>query len=40
MNRRLLAGEYLVLGEHPDSFDSRYFGPLPQADLVAKLRKL
>jgi len=41
IHRRLEIGEYLVLGESSsDSFDSRYFGPLPQADLVARLAKL
>ena len=32
--RPLLAGEVFLLGDTPDSFDSRYWGPVPEANLV------
>ncbi len=32
-------GQAIVLGDHKDSFDSRYFGPLPVEDLTP-LRRL
>lgn len=32
--RRLARGEYFLLGAAPDSFDSRYFGPLQRRDLI------
>jgi conjugal transfer pilin signal peptidase TrbI len=33
MNRRLLPGELFVVGTLPRSFDSRYWGPVPSADV-------
>lgn len=33
MNRRLLPGELFVMGTLPRSFDSRYWGPIPAADV-------
>ncbi len=33
----LEADELLVLGEHPDSFDSRYFGPIKIDQVVAEV---
>jgi conjugative transfer signal peptidase TraF len=35
--RRLEAGEYFPLADAPDSFDSRYFGPVTKADLIGRL---
>ncbi len=32
--RPLLAGEVFLLGDTPDSFDSRYFGPVSAEDLA------
>lgn len=34
--RLLGTGELLVLGTGPDSFDSRYFGPVGRADILGK----
>lgn len=34
--RLLAAGELLVLGSAPDSFDGRYFGPVGQGDVIGK----
>jgi type IV secretory pathway protease TraF len=30
-------GRYFVLGEHPGSFDSRYFGMVPASSISAAL---
>jgi signal peptidase I len=30
--------EILVLGEHPDSYDSRYFGPIKTNQVIAKVK--
>lgn len=35
--QRLQPDELLVLGEHPDSFDSRYFGPIKIAQVIAEV---
>ena len=35
--RRLSQGEYFLLAEAPDSFDSRYFGPVPSANIIGRL---
>jgi len=35
--RRLNQGEYLLLADAPDSFDSRYFGPVPSANIIGRL---
>ena len=29
--------ELLVLGEHPDSYDSRYFGPIKRQQVIARV---
>lgn len=29
--------EFLVLGEHPDSYDSRYFGPIKRQQVIAQV---
>lgn len=36
--RRLRAGELFVLGHHPASFDSRYFGPINRQSVLAAVR--
>lgn len=36
--RRLNRDELVVLGEHPDSYDSRYFGPIKRKDILAKVK--
>jgi len=33
----LKKGIWLVLGEHPDSYDSRYFGPISSAQIIAQV---
>lgn len=38
--RRLSGGDVFVLNTDPGSLDSRYFGPLPAADIVATARLL
>lgn len=38
--RRLGSGEYFLIGAAPDSFDSRYFGPLPAASLIGTAHPL
>jgi len=35
---RLIDGEYFLLQPHPDSFDSRYFGPVLRCDVVGVAR--
>lgn len=35
--QRLNPDELLVLGEHPDSFDSRYFGPIKIDQVIAEV---
>jgi len=35
--QRLEPDELLVLGEHPDSFDSRYFGPIKVDQVIAEV---
>lgn len=32
--------ELLILGEHPDSYDSRYFGPIKTNQVIAKVKLL
>lgn len=34
----LKSNELLVLGEHPDSYDSRYFGPIKTKQVLAKVK--
>ena len=34
--RRLASGEIFVLARHPQSFDSRYFGPVPVSATVGR----
>ena len=29
------ADDLLLLGTHPDSYDSRYYGPVPRANVAA-----
>ncbi len=36
----LLNGEILALGDHPNSYDSRYFGPVKISDVVARVELL
>lgn len=36
--RLLLQNEVFLLGDHPSSFDSRYFGPVSQGDLAGIYR--
>lgn len=38
--RRLKNGELLVFGEHPDSYDSRYFGPIHKNEVIAQVKLL
>lgn len=38
--RRLAAGEALLLGDSPDSFDGRYWGAVPQAAIEGVWRPL
>lgn len=38
--RRLQRGEYFLLGAASDSFDSRYFGPLPAGAVIGTARPL
>lgn len=33
----LKKGNWFVLGEHPDSYDSRYFGPIEASQIVARV---
>lgn len=35
--QRLKNGEILALGEHPDSYDSRYFGPIKEEKVIARV---
>ncbi|TPG21775.1 S26 family signal peptidase [Sphingomonas koreensis] len=34
--RRLANGQAFLIGDGPDSFDSRYFGAVPRADLIGR----
>lgn len=34
--RRIAAGDVFFLNRHPDSFDGRYFGPLPENSIVGR----
>ena len=38
--RRLAAGEVFVVGDTPNSFDSRYFGPVPHGAVEGVFRRL
>ncbi|MBA5775566.1 conjugative transfer signal peptidase TraF [Stappia sp. F7233] len=38
--RELVQGEFFLLGEAPDSFDSRYFGPVTSARVIGRLAPL
>lgn len=38
--QRLHDNELLVLGEHPNSYDSRYFGPIKLDDVIARVEFL
>lgn len=38
--RRLRAHELFVLGRHPSSFDSRYFGPVPRQAVLSAVRPI
>jgi type IV secretory pathway protease TraF len=37
---RLIEGEYFLLQPHPNSFDSRYFGPVLRCDILGVARPL
>jgi len=37
---RVAAGELWVMSNHPRGLDSRYFGPLPEASVVSRLKPL
>jgi type IV secretory pathway protease TraF len=36
----LASNELLVVGDHPDSYDSRYFGPVKNTDVIARVELL
>lgn len=38
--QKLASDELLVLGDHPNSFDSRYFGPIKRKDVIARVKLL
>lgn len=38
--RELVQGEFFLLGDAPDSFDSRYFGPVTSARVIGRLAPL
>jgi len=38
--RELVSGEFFLLGDAPDSFDSRYFGPVTSARVIGRLAPL
>ncbi|WP_420404226.1 conjugative transfer signal peptidase TraF [Nisaea sp.] len=38
--RELVQGEFFLLGDAPDSFDSRYFGPVTSAQVIGRLAPL
>lgn len=38
--RELVQGEFFLLGGAPDSFDSRYFGPVSTAQVIGRLAPL
>lgn len=37
---RVKKNQLLVLGDHPDSYDSRYFGPIDLKDVIAQVKLL
>jgi signal peptidase I len=38
--QRLKKDEFLVLGDHQDSYDSRYFGPIKTHDVISPVKPL
>jgi type IV secretory pathway protease TraF len=38
--RQLDFGEYFVVGTHPRSFDSRYFGPIAETSIIGRAHAL
>jgi signal peptidase I len=38
--QRLKSDEIFVLGDHPDSYDSRYFGSIKKSDVIASVKLL
>ena len=38
--RELVQGEFFLLGDAPDSFDSRYFGPVASTRVIGRLAPL
>ena len=34
----LKKGNLLVLGDHPNSYDSRYFGPISKKEIIARVK--
>ncbi len=38
--RRLSAGELFLLSASPDSFDSRYFGPIARPDVIGRAKPI
>ncbi|WP_439861800.1 S26 family signal peptidase [Pseudomonas sp. MBLB4136] len=38
--RRLMGGELFLLGSHPESFDSRYFGPVSADTVIGRAQPL
>src|SRR5581483_3260069 len=37
---RVAAGEVWVMSNHPRGLDSRYFGPVPAASIISRLKPL